>query len=372
MLNETNSSTGSFDGFNFPEPQPYEEPTNSDDQSKASTVRLIVKIPPAAQATSVTDAMAVRRSTRRTSSLASGSEYHVSEKSEMDIPEDDPKEEDSPPVYTTTSRGRKIQKKRYAESSDNDAEDEAIPPAAQELFNETKSTKVTRASSRRQDSHEEEDEEDDDGPKRYRLRNRTKHLEGFIVSDEDEKMHSSGQSRRITRRTANASAPKKDTKVEDQKSQRSQRVARRNARTAGPEERDFDPNEHTSSGASADADGSDDNEASDLDDLDLEPEPEPEPEPEDEGDGKPYALRQRKKIDYKIPPPLEDLPKPPPRQPGGKTNGRFGGGGGRGKTRLGWSASGKELGRWMGMPQDDSVSVSRSVSLFSSPSLEDD
>ncbi|KAF9568757.1 AAA-domain-containing protein [Agrocybe pediades] len=304
--------------------------------------------------------MHTRRSTRRQSSLASGSEYHASEKSEMDMQDDIPpqEEEPPPPEFTTTSRGRKIQKKKYAESSDNEDDDQPHPPAAQELFDESKTSRVTRASSRQRMSPDDDDE-DEGGPRRYPLRRRVSKLPDFIVSDEDEKLHSGNtryNTRRLTRKSANTSAPKKDTRVEDQRTQRSQRLTRRSARASGPEEKDFDPNEHTSSGASADADGSDDNEPSDLDDLALEPEPEREPEPEDEGDGRPYSLRERKKIDYTIPPPLEEMAKPPPRQPNMKSGGRFGSNAGRGKSRLGWSATGKELGRWMGMPQDDSDS----------------
>ncbi|KDR74229.1 hypothetical protein GALMADRAFT_141305 [Galerina marginata CBS 339.88] len=46
-------------------------------------------------------------------------------------------------------------------------------------------------------------------------------------------------------------------------------------------------------------------------------------------DGKPYALRQRKKINYAIPPPLEEMGKPPPRQGGAKNGGRNGRGWGQ-------------------------------------------
>ncbi|KAH7875834.1 uncharacterized protein C8R40DRAFT_1017998, partial [Lentinula edodes] len=90
-------------------------------------------------------------------------------------------------------------------------------------------------------------------------------------------------------------------------------------------------------------------------DLELEPPPEPEPEPEDDvsgpdgtGNGKPYALRQRQRINYAIPPPLEDLSRPPAHRSNNANNNRKGG--------LGWSASGAELGKWMGLPADDSDS----------------
>jgi hypothetical protein len=147
--------------------------------------------------------------------------------------------------------------------------------------------------------------------------------------------------------------------------QPSRRLTRRSAAALAEQEGDFFPDPHTSSGASADADGS-------LDDAshtssDIEPEPEPElehePEPEEEVDGRPYALRLRQKINYAIPPRLEDMPKPSKNaagRNGGRAGGYHGGGNGRagakGRT-LGWSASGAELGRWMGMPGDDFVTI---------------
>jgi len=50
---------------------------------------------------------------------------------------------------------------------------------------------------------------------------------------------------------------------------------------------------------------------------------------------------------------LEDLPRPP-----SPKNKRVGGGRNNWNKRkgLGWSASGAELGKWMGLPGDDSVS----------------
>ena len=89
----------------------------------------------------------------------------------------------------------------------------------------------------------------------------------------------------------------------------------------------------------------------------------PDPEPEEEADGRPFALRQRQKINYAIPPPLEDVPKPSKKatgRNGERTGGYLGGGHGRagakGRT-LGRSAGGAELGRWMGMPGDESVTI---------------
>jgi hypothetical protein len=64
-------------------------------------------------------------------------------------------------------------------------------------------------------------------------------------------------------------------------------------------------------------------------------------------EGKTYALRQRSKINYYVPPPLEDLRAPPAKGKGGARIGRSAWGGGtrnnKGKS-LGWSATGAELG----------------------------
>ena len=302
-----------------------------------------------------------RSASRRASSGASGSEYHASEKSvdmeEPPLPEEEPKE-DTPEIIQTRS-GRPVRRQTYVESSDADGDDE-LPVAADDLFDDTKVRKVTRSSARRQQNSADAEDEDEDGnPGRYSGRQRKPStLGGFIVLEDDE-MNGGYATRTRAKRLAsraNGGAPRLSQK-EKQEAQRLQRIQRRNAQrgtTKAEVEDDFFP-DHTSSAASADADGSLEDAPHTSSDL----EPIPEPEPEDEGDGKPYSLRQRKEVNYAIPPPLEDLAKPPPRQGGGR-NGRNGGGGAnaKGKGRLGWSASGAELGRWMGMPAagDDSVS----------------
>jgi hypothetical protein len=329
--------------------------------------KLTLKIPPNMHTRST-------RSASRRSSAASGSEYHASEKSvdmeEPPLPEPEPKEE-TPEIVQTRS-GRSVRRQTYVESSDADGDgDDELPVAADELFDDTKVRKVTRSSSRRQqNSADAEDEDEDSNPGRYPRRQKpTVRLDGFIVVDEDDEMNGGYATRTRAKRLAskvNGGAPQPSQK-EKQQAQRAQRNQRREALRRGASkaevEDDFFP-DHTSSAASADADGSLDDAPHTSSDLEPIPEPEPEPEPEDEGDGKPYSLRQRKDVNYAIPPPLEDLAKPPPRHGGGR-NGRNGGGANaKGKGRLGWSASGAELGRWMGMPAagDDSVS------LFLSPS----
>lgn len=344
------------------EPQGNEHPNSHITQPTSS---LLIKLPAWGD-------MTTRRASRRLSSIASGSEYHASEKSgdmdeEPDITEQ--KEEEPPEELITTQRGRQVRKRVYAESSDNEGagdDEEAANIPADELFNPSNRQKFTRGSSKRQTRHISDEDDEGNSPKLYRKR--TTRLSGFIVSDEEEKLHDGGRyptrnrSKKLMNGTQMSEKEKQKQKEKEQKekqrAERSQRTARRSARHTAKVDEDYEHVEHTSSGASADADGSLDD-APQSSDLELEPEPEPEPEPEVDNDGKPYALRQRKDINYAIPPPLEEMQKPPPKQAGGRNGGRNGAGGGKGKGRLGWSASGTELGRWMGMPPaDDSVSRS--------------
>ncbi|KAG5635659.1 hypothetical protein H0H81_010495 [Sphagnurus paluster] len=305
-------------------------------------------------------AVGTRSSSRRNggsdSAGPSGSEYHGSDKS-MEAPngvEDDVKPE-SPPVYGKSSRGRKIVMKKYVES-----EDDGMP----DLFQDDDVDVVPRPppkpkrSSRH--SHEDDDDDDDDVPSKYPIRN-SKRRSSFIVPDEDDevKQHRYSTRNRGSKKPAHAQAVTTQAKPTGP-SDRARRSTRRNAGRASPEE---DYVDHPSSCASADADGSIDD-APQTSDMEPEPEPDPEPEPEEEGDGKPYALRQRQRINYAVPPPLEEMRKPPPKPSGGGRNGGRGagynGGGGHGRSNkgrgLGWSASGAELGRWMGMGGDDSDS----------------
>jgi hypothetical protein len=104
---------------------------------------------------------------------------------------------------------------------------------------------------------------------------------------------------------------------------------------------DPDPEEDLDADGDADADG----------EVDREPE---------EGDGRKYALRQRAKINYAIPPPLEKMSKPPPKPARGRGKHELGGGGGGARGGVKgrgprWSVTGAELGRWVGMGGDDSV-----------------
>lgn len=329
--------------------------------------RLTIKLPPMAANGVGVGAPSLRRSTRRTTSLGtegsfpSGSEYHESEKSmEVDGDADAEGEEEipSPEVeYTTSSRGRKVAKRVYMES-ETEGEDPNI--ALDAMFADT--TQPVKASQRfvADDDDGDDDDDDDIGPRRSRRR--TSRLDNFIVSDED---HPNGNGRYSTRSRSKKPPPKAKASTSNgllarTDSQKAARAARRTRRTAKNEEEEdgyvdephspsspdgeFDDAPHTSSDLEVEADAEGEGDADGA---------------EGEQEGRPYALRQRAKINYAIPPPLEEM-RPNPRGGTGGRGGRNGGGrngGGRPGARRGpgWSATGAELGKWMGMPGNDSV-----------------
>lgn len=293
--------------------------------------------------------MNLRRSTRRPSSAASGSEYHASEKSvDMDQDVEETVEHQEPLVeYGRTRSGRRVKKNTYIESSEGEID------SAANLFSPANDRRVNRAPSKRprQDSVEDEDEVQ---PRRLTRRATANHLGGFISPDDEEDgeqpyglrprkkfIKSNGSSTYISNKKQSKPQPPRHS-----------RTTRRSVLAAQNAEDDFRP--PTSSAASVDAEGSID-EAPGTSDLEVQHEPEQQPEPDEEepDDGKPYSLRQRQPVNYAIPPPLEDLPAPPRKNAGKNTRNGYGG---SKKRSIGWSASGAELGRWMGMPADDSVS----------------
>lgn len=300
---------------------------------------------------------------RRASSALSGSEYHASEKS--DINDNPPEEEEQAKIeYGMSRAGRKFKMKTYIESSDGD--EEKFGDSAANLFSVDNDKKVTRTSKRLRRGSEDHDEKH---PLRHssRTKRTNPQLQGFI-EDEEEDDGEAPYGLRSKKPKPNGAPIPNGNRKQQARQRPSRRLTRRSSRSAAraPSD-DFQP--MTSSPASADAEGSTDDVASDLD-IQPEPEPEPEPEEEEPDDGRPYSLRQRQPVNYAIPPPLEDLPPPPqgPKRigPHGRSGRSGHGGGGPSKKKgLGWSATGAELGRWMGMAADDSVSCS----LLSSSSI---
>jgi hypothetical protein len=286
----------------------------------------------------------------------SGSEYNASEASAPGQEIDADEESDQPVSYTTSQRGRRVKQVVYEESDD---EIDGISNQTKNLFDAN--VEVTYHL-----PNDGNDENEDMEPRRRLTRRSTRNLQDFVIDEEEEK-HDDSAGYSLRRRTRSATAPpKKNTNLMPKKPSREDRYRARLQRRE-PREEDDQYVDH-SDPSSADADGSVDENVdvmstSDLE-VTLEPEPEPEPEPDVDNDGKPYSLRQRQKINYAIPPPLEEMPRPPPKTNGNRNGGR--GGLPKGRRGPGWSAGGAELGRWMGMGGgDDSVGVPQTLLLTS-------
>ncbi|EJF60052.1 AAA-domain-containing protein [Dichomitus squalens LYAD-421 SS1] len=294
------------------------------------------------------------------SPLASGSEYHESNAS-MDVeenPQPEDEDEEEPVEYGVSSRGRRIAKKSYQESASEDDPLDSISPKG-------KSKEAPPAN---------EGEESDGPQSRYALR-RTRNrpqMNGFIVSDEEDGEAKVGRypTRNRTRNGANGrpsgggrltrrSNGRSQTQASSSRPTRNRLSTRRTRSSTRNNEDDEDGYVDEPSSGSADGEGS----------IDEAPVTSPEPEADadadgeadvdgegdagPEQDGKPYSLRQRAKINYAIPPPLEEmLPPPKPRSGGYKSHGRHPN---RPKPP-GWSATGAELSKWMGGGGDDSDS----------------
>ena len=338
----------------------HTDPAHNED---VSSPRFTIKIPPMAPIPNYRPPL--RRSSRQRHSSASqpsGSEYHESEKS-MDMDSSFHHErqqvEEQPPLYTTSSRGRRIPQKSYAESAD---EDDFILSADQ-LFNGDNEPK-----SGPNESPYDEDEENQ--PSRYPVR-QTRYkskLNNVIHSDEDGRagirQTRSKPKKKASRRSAGRGSTHRPSTIHPDLPQR---LTRSRAREDQPEEADYVDNP-TSGSASLDTDmdadasledaqhSPSDTEADADGEIDVGADADEEMEQEHEVDGKPYALRQRPKVNYVLPP-LEEMRPAKGRPNGGRAGGRsgHGGGGSRGTKGPPWSATGAELGRWMGMPADDSV-----------------
>ncbi|KAK0210375.1 AAA-domain-containing protein [Desarmillaria ectypa] len=270
------------------------------------------------------------RHSRGSESGPSGSEYHDggSDKSSDDQLSGPPADVEEPPApeLTKTRSGRTVAKHSYAESDDDPVNGEVA--SADQLFNDVAVG-----------GDDGDDEEEEHGPRR--TGRKTRNLSGFVVEDDDDKERIGPKTRLRSRKE-----PPRPTQAE----MRSVRAAKRATRNRN---HDADYEAHTSSGASASADGSigdapgtssdlEPPETHDADDADGDQ------DMEEGDDGKPYALRQRQRINYAIPPPLEEMSRPP-LKPSKSHGGRNGYGGGRKPKGLGWSASGAELSKWMGM-----------------------
>lgn len=310
----------------------------------------------------------LRRSSRN-SAASTGSEYHEGDEDDED--EDAPGEpdEDEYPAHEAeeemilTQHGRRVKKLAYVDSPSSDQDDYELSPKPkkeQEQVEEDGADSdplniTTTGRPRRKAAalvqHFESDDSDDIKPpggagRRTRSRNQSfNNLGGFLEDDEPPKRNlrpriaTRGSSRRKQESSSGiASRPLR-------KNDRAERYQKRHH-----VDNDYDPDNHEPS--SPDADGLEDVEI-DMDEEDLS---------DDDDDGhrepKKYSLRARKEgVNYAILPPLEAETRA-----SGSSKRRGGTGGSYSRKRApgepGWSATGAELGRWMGMPPGNPIDSS--------------
>ena len=267
-------------------------------------------------------------------------------------------EEETKVEFDQTRFGRRVKKRTYVESSDGEEDKEE---SAADLFNVDNDRKVDKAHPKR--SRQRLVERPDVNLRRSTRGVKARNVEGFIDPDEEEEDAEGTYGQRIMKPHIIKSNGTSTSRKKTSKQPRTRpSTSSRRTRSHGAQDAEDDFQPQTSSPASGSADGSMDD-AQGSSDLEIQPEPEPEPEPEEDeaDDGKPYSLRQRQPVNYAIPPPLEDMPAPPRKAQG--RNARTGHGAASKKRNLGWSATGAELGKWMGMPADDSVNFSFVYSL---------
>lgn len=272
----------------------------------------------------------------------SGSEYRESEGEDyMDVEEAQPVKPPSPvPQYTSSSRGRRYVRKTYVESDpeDVDAEGELdmeVPPPAPKM--------------------EPEDEDDGDGKfPRYRTRARAAgNLKGFIASEEDEEGTGIRTRSRLRRHPAVSGPQTRSGRTKSGSKSTRNRLARK-AKKPTHNGGDEDVYVHDSSSESGEHDIS-------FDNVVTSPDPEPgpgreaeEPEEEQEHERGGYGLRARARKNYDLVSMLDNITAIQA-QPGKKSPRSKGRSGGNKFKGPGWSATGAQLGQWMGLPPDDSV-----------------
>ncbi|KAJ7165631.1 hypothetical protein C8R43DRAFT_987139 [Mycena crocata] len=196
---------------------------------------------------------------------------------------------------TTTYTRRRIVKRSYVETSSDDG------PGPAGIFDEGQRVVPPSNST------------DDDAPPRLLIRRSAmNNLDGFIASDKPQYDMRSRVKRKRLETSGTSSVPNSRCSGP---SSRAQRHCARRAQLDDQEDGWSPGTQHTSS---------------------------PDTHPDSDIDAeRPYALRQRQKINYAIPPPLETTS--PPRQPARPASSQ------EGTKGPGLSASGAELERWMGM-----------------------
>jgi len=267
--------------------------------------------------------------------------------------DEDPQSPKKEKVYGMSMRGRRVTIAKYRES---DSEPDPLTTAGYDEpkgdpevdFDEEDAPRVTTRRLRSRPSHVvlSSDEGDSGNGRRYSTRSQSKKPEA----------PKSSPNRRLRRGPPTTSSPMR-TRDSRRASLRSRRITHDDGDADGYV--DVEQANDSADDSMEDAVPSSDLVVNDDEDADAEGDVEVNGEGEDEvlpSDGKPYALRQRVKVNYAIPPPLEDIPVAPPkptssRHGGGRSNWNRSGT----KKGPGWSANGAELSRFLGLPGEDSV-----------------
>ena len=256
----------------------------------------------------------------------------------MDTEEAQPIKPPSPVVqYTSSSRGRRYVRKTYVESDPEDVDAEG------ELDMEV----LVQAQ-----KMEPEGEDADGMFTRYRTRSRAAgNLKGFIASEDEEDIGIRTRSR--LRRHPAASGPQTRSGRTNPSSKSARNKPSRKVKKPTQNGDDEDVYVHDSSEESGEHDIS-------FDNVVTSPDPEPGPGPEgheeeQEQERGGYGLRARAKKNYDLVSMLDNITaaQTQPAKKSPRNKGRSGGNRFKGP---GWSATGAQLGQWMGL--DDSVRYS--------------
>lgn len=270
----------------------------------------------------------------------SGSEYRESDgEDRMDTEEAQPTKPPSPVQYTSSSRGRRYVRKTYveSESEDVDAEGELdmeVPPPVSKIV--------------------PGDEDDEDGKiPRYPTRARTaRNLTGFIASEDDGEDTGIRTRSRLRRHpAAGHSQTRSGRNKPGSRATRSKSARKAKKPVRNGEDEDVYVNNSTSESGEHDIS---------FDNVVTSPDPGPEleePEEDQEQERGGYGLRARAKKNYDLVTMLDNITsaQAQPTKKSPRNKGRLGGNKFKGP---GWSATGAQLGQWMGLNADDSVRYS--------------
>ena len=323
-----------FELFHYRGPQPDQldkNPFNHAIQqpSTHSPNSLKIKLPPMTRSTRAHPAVDFDKS---------GSEYRESDgEDHMDTEEAPLINPPSPRVqYTSSSRGRRYVRKTYveSESEDVDAEGELdmeVPAPVPKI---------------------EHGDEDDDYGKMPHYRTRAHAaggLKGFIASEDDEETVGIRTRSRLRRHPATSGPQTRSGRSKPSSKPRRSKSARKAKKpTQNGDDEDVYVNDSSSEAGEHDIS---------FDNVVTSPDPEPEPEePEEEQEQERggYGLRARAKKNYDLVTMLDNITsaQAQPTKKSPRNKGRSGGNKFKGP---GWSATGAQLGQWMGLNGDDSV-----------------